>query len=131
LTPQDNSDFQLHAFVSKGMASLLGAADVVVTRAGATTILELAALAKPTILIPNGKLTGGHQLKNASVYTRAGAVYVVYENDLLDDPLVLVQHIKHALTHRDETRHMTKTFSSFARPQAARDMADMILSAIK
>ena len=55
ITPVNNNRFQLHSFVSKDMAKLLGAADVVVTRAGATTILELAALAKPTILIPNGK----------------------------------------------------------------------------
>lgn len=35
------------------MHQLLGASDIVVTRAGATTILELAALSKPTILVPN------------------------------------------------------------------------------
>jgi UDP-N-acetylglucosamine--N-acetylmuramyl-(pentapeptide) pyrophosphoryl-undecaprenol N-acetylglucosamine transferase len=63
LTPQDDDRYQLHAFVSHGMADMLGAADLVVARAGATTILELAALAKPTILVPNGYLTGGHQLK--------------------------------------------------------------------
>jgi len=58
ITPPNNGKFQLHAFISKDMASLLGAADVVIARAGATTILELAALAKPAILIPNAKLTG-------------------------------------------------------------------------
>jgi len=40
---------------SEEMAQSLGAADIVVSRAGATTILELSALAKPTILIPRGK----------------------------------------------------------------------------
>ncbi|HRQ86799.1 MAG TPA: glycosyltransferase, partial [Candidatus Saccharibacteria bacterium] len=50
--PENSEDFQLYAFVS-GVYSLFGAADVVVTRAVATTILELAALERPTILVPN------------------------------------------------------------------------------
>lgn len=128
LTPQSHPDFQLHAFVSKGMATLLGAADVVVTRAGATTILELAALEKATILIPNGKLTGGHQLKNASVYTDAEAVGIVHEQDLLANPFVLKDEIEKMLTRSDKRRKMTEVFATFARPNAAKDMADMILS---
>lgn len=131
LTPPNNNRFQLHAFVSSGMAALLGGADVVVTRAGATTILELAALAKPTILIPNGKLTGGHQLKNAAVYADAHAVKIVDEQIMLNDPTVLVRAIKLVLTEPEDSAAMAKKFSSFARPQAARDMADMILEAVK
>jgi len=113
------------------MAALLGGANVVVTRAGATTILELAALAKPTILIPNGKLTGGHQLKNAVVYSDAGAVVVVDEQSMIDNPAVLRQAIKRILTEPETSAAMTKKFSTFAKPHAARDMADMILDAVK
>ena len=64
------------------MAEVLAAADVVVTRAGATTLLELAALHKPTIIIPNGRLTAGHQLKNAKVYQEALAAVILKEEDL-------------------------------------------------
>ena len=69
-TLSNNDNFKLISFVSEGMASLLGAADIVVTRAGATSILELAALHKTTILVPNAKLTGGHQIKNADCLSR-------------------------------------------------------------
>lgn len=131
LTPPNDSHFQLHAFVSSGMAALLGGADVVVTRAGATTTLELAALAKPTILVPNGKLTGGHQLKNAAVYADAGAVVVVDEQSMLDNPAILGQAIERVLAEPEAASAMTKKFSTFARPHAARDMADMILDAVK
>src|SRR5258708_461430 len=63
-TPQDDSRFQLLPFInSEKMAQSLGAADIVVCRAGATTILELSALAKPTILIPNAQLAAGQQEK--------------------------------------------------------------------
>lgn len=131
LTPPNDSHFQLHAFVSSGMAALLGGADVVVTRAGATTILELAALAKPTILVPNGKLTGGHQLKNAAVYANADAVVVVDEQRMLDNPVVLGQAIERVLTDPEVALAMAIKLSAFARPHAARNMVDMILYAVK
>ncbi len=131
LTPPNDDHFQLHPFVSKGMAALLGGADVVVTRAGATTILELAALAQPTILIPNGKLTGGHQLKNAAVYSNAGAVVVVDEQSMMDNPAILRQAIEHVLVESEVSATMAQKFSTFAKPHAARDMVDMILDAAK
>ena len=113
------------------MASLLGAADVVVTRAGATTILELATLAKPTILIPNAKLTGGHQIKNAEVYCKSRAAIIVDEDDMIADPQILVSAIRNVLDNKEETVKMSQKFSTFARPSAARDVADMIISSIK
>ena len=131
LTPPNDAHFQLHAFVSSGMAALLGGADVVVTRAGATTILELAALAKPTILVPNGKLTGGHQLKNAAVYADAGAVVVVDEQSMLDNPVILRRAIERVLAEPEAATAMAKKFSTFARPHAARNMVDMIIDAVK
>lgn len=127
ITPINNDKFQLHAFVSKDMASLLGAADVVITRAGATTIVELAALGRPTILIPNGKLTGGHQLKNAAVYAEKGAVMIVDEEKIIDDPQILVSAVRSILSNSALANKMTRAFLPFARPNAARDVADMII----
>jgi UDP-N-acetylglucosamine--N-acetylmuramyl-(pentapeptide) pyrophosphoryl-undecaprenol N-acetylglucosamine transferase len=131
ITPEFDARFQLHSFVSKGMAQLLGAADVVLTRAGATTILELAALECPTILIPNAKLTGGHQLKNAAVYAEAGAVVILDEQTMVDNPKSIVTTVTDIIDNNDKTAIMTKKFSKFARPTAAKDMADMILTASK
>ncbi len=131
LTPPNSDRFQLISFVSKDMASLLGAADVVVTRAGATTILELAALVKPTILIPNGKLTGGHQLKNAVVYLKADAVVVVDENEMLEKPSILVSAVADILSNPKHARQMALNFASFVRPNAAKDVANMIVQSIK
>lgn len=131
ITPQNNDKFQLHSFISKDMASLLAAADLVVTRAGATTTLELATLAKPIILIPNAKLTGGHQLKNAEVYSKANAVAVINEDEMVNNPKVLLSSIKEVLFDTDKTNIMVKNFSTFARPNAAKDLAKIILSCIK
>jgi len=128
LMPADNQHFQLYPFVTN-MHSLLGAADIVVTRAGATTILELAALEKPTILIPNGKLTGGHQLKNAAVYEEAGAVVVLDENLLDANKELLAKEIELLLSKPAKTKAMAHRFTSFSKPDAAKDMARMILRA--
>lgn len=131
LTPANDDNFQLHPFVSKDMAKLLGAADLVVARAGATTILELAALAKPTILIPNAKLTGGHQTKNAAVYKDAGAALIVDEDHMVADPTILTKAVVSLLTNEKLSRDMADKFAKFARPHAASDVADMILSSVK
>lgn len=126
--PKNSPNFQLHAFVDK-MPSLLGAADVVVTRAGATTILELAALAKPTVLVPNGTLTGGHQLKNAAVYSEAQVAIVLDEPTIAAEPSLLIKAIKSYLKDQKTTTAMTKRFHKFAKPNAAKDTAKLILSA--
>ena len=126
--PANSDTFQLYPFVTN-MHSLLGAADVVVTRAGATTILELAALEKPTILIPNGKLTGGHQLKNAVVYQEAGAVAVLDEDALLANKQQLAETIDQLFAEPKVTAAMAHRFGKFAKPDAAKDMATMIIAA--
>ncbi len=131
LTPENDPRFHLEPFVSKGMADMLGAADVVIARAGATTILELAALAKPTILVPNGFLTGGHQLKNAAVYAEKGAVAIVDEIELEKKPELLVDAVLNIFADIEHTKAMSAAFYEFAKPHAARDMAELVLSAVK
>lgn len=130
-TPQDDARYQLHDFISEGMASILGAADIVVTRAGATTILELAALEKPTVLVPNAYLTAGHQLKNAAVYAEKDAVVVLDEKLLESDSDLLVSTLTELLINPAKRQKMSRALHSFAKPQAAHDMADMIIGAAK
>lgn len=128
LTPQNDERFQLEGFISEGMSTILGAADVVVARAGATTLLELAALAKPTILVPNAKLTGGHQLKNAKVYADKQAVLVIDEDkfDNVKDT-TLLDAVKKVIEDEALRATLGKNIHTFAHPNAAKDMAAMIL----
>jgi UDP-N-acetylglucosamine--N-acetylmuramyl-(pentapeptide) pyrophosphoryl-undecaprenol N-acetylglucosamine transferase len=129
--PKNSRDFQLLSFVSEGMISLLGASDLVIARAGATTILELAALEKPTILIPNGQLTGGHQLKNAAVYENKGAVLVLKETEMLANPHSIIDYAKKILSNDSFANKLSKEFVKFAKPNSAKDMAEIIVGAIK
>lgn len=131
VTPQNDPRFQLHAFIHHDMHDWLGAADIVVARAGATTILELAALARPTVLVPNRYLTGGHQLKNAAVYAEKGAVELVDEHELEAQPQLLVDTLSALLANPAERARMSKAFHAFTKPHAAKEMADMVVAAVK
>jgi UDP-N-acetylglucosamine--N-acetylmuramyl-(pentapeptide) pyrophosphoryl-undecaprenol N-acetylglucosamine transferase len=99
-----------------------------VARAGATTILELAALAKPTVLIPNDRLTGGHQSKNAAVYEENGAVVTISDQELVDDSSVLPKVIKSLIEDPSRLEKLSREFGKFSKPDAASDVAGMIMS---
>jgi len=126
---RDKQRFQVKAFVGAEMIDTLKAADIVVARAGATTLLELAGLAKPTIIIPNPYLTGGHQIKNAQMYEAAGAAVIIDEARIIAEPNALLDAVNALVLNKKELSSLSKSIHSFAKPNAARDMAQLILQA--
>ena len=129
-TKSFSKDFYLLSFVSKDMWKFLAAADLVVARAGATSNLELAALHKPTILVPNARLTGGHQLKNAQVYQKTNSVKIVSDDEIEKKPEVLSDEILQTLKNEEEMLRLGERFGEFAKPNAAKDVAEMIFEAM-
>lgn len=127
----ERDGWRLQAFVHNGMAKVLAAADLVVARAGATTLLELAALHKPTIIVPNGMLAAGHQLKNAKVYQDALAAVVLSEEELDTNPQLLVRKALSIIRAPSVLRGLGQNFGKFAKPHAAHDMAQMILVTLR
>ena len=107
------------------------AADVVVTRAGATTMAELAAIGVATIIVPSPYLAGDHQTKNAKVYEKAGAAVVLNEFDLKDKPSILYDAIKDLLDDKSKRAKLAKNLRTFAKPDALDGMVQMILDACK
>jgi UDP-N-acetylglucosamine--N-acetylmuramyl-(pentapeptide) pyrophosphoryl-undecaprenol N-acetylglucosamine transferase len=101
-----------------------GAADVVVTRAGATVIAELAAQQKAVILIPAPHLTSGHQLKNAAELAKARAVKVV---DNSASPDELLQAIMALLSNKQHRSQLANTLGKTAKRDAAEQLADILL----
>lgn len=119
----DHPDYKLVDFVYSGMVQVLAAADLVVSRASATTIQELAGLAKAAILIPARQL--GDQIKNAMIYEQAQAA-VVLDDDLIRETPLLTETIL-ALIHDPTKRHeLADKLHDFARPDAAREIAQML-----
>jgi UDP-N-acetylglucosamine--N-acetylmuramyl-(pentapeptide) pyrophosphoryl-undecaprenol N-acetylglucosamine transferase len=115
-------DYRIVAFEAQ-MLRVLQAADVVVARAGATTLLELAALKKPTIIIPNPYLTSGHQLKNAAVYDKADAAIVISEDMVADE---LADAVSLLVTDTSHAADISEKMHSLVRLDAAKEAADEI-----
>lgn len=128
-TAPEHIDYIIKPFVPEGLAVVFGAADVVITRAGATALAELAAMAKPAIIIPSPHLVGGHQLKNADVYGDANAAVILQEEDIILDQRVLQRALIEMFANAVKRRTLTRNFKKFTKPDAALDMAALIVEA--
>lgn len=102
-----------------------GAADVVIARAGATSIAEFALQGRACVLVPNASLSGGHQLKNAESLARSGAVIVIDEAKSRDGALGLA--VAELLDAPDKRRSLAQNIQNFAKPNAADNLAQLIL----
>lgn len=106
------------------------AADIIVTRAGATNLAEFALQGKACIIIPSPFLTGGHQLKNAQYMAGQGAAVVINESDLAADPNRLSKQLAHLLHEPAEQDRLARKLAAFGHPSAAADLAKLILKQI-
>jgi UDP-N-acetylglucosamine--N-acetylmuramyl-(pentapeptide) pyrophosphoryl-undecaprenol N-acetylglucosamine transferase len=100
------------------------AADVVISRSGATTLSELAAARRPAILVPLPNSTDDHQRKNAEVVARAGAAVVIEERELKTG--ALGDAVAALLSNPDRRREMSRAAARLARPDAAARIADRV-----
>lgn len=116
--------YQAHAFLTDDMGQALAAADVVISRAGATTIAELALMGKPTILVPNQTMAG-HQVENAQMLARAGAVRVITEDRLT--PPVLLRELAGICGNETERQDLVEHLKAMAVPDAAERLANEIM----
>jgi UDP-N-acetylglucosamine--N-acetylmuramyl-(pentapeptide) pyrophosphoryl-undecaprenol N-acetylglucosamine transferase len=123
--PEDQRDrYRPHPFLRDDMLAALAAADLVVGRAGSSTLAEVTALGVPSVIVPYPH-AAGHQRANARVLVDAGAARLVDDEDfdagalldaaaLLDDP---VAHLEMAASAR-----------SLGRPGSADAVADLVLA---
>jgi UDP-N-acetylglucosamine--N-acetylmuramyl-(pentapeptide) pyrophosphoryl-undecaprenol N-acetylglucosamine transferase len=103
----------------------IGAADLVISRAGATTIAELTAAGKPAVLVPLPTAADDHQRRNAELLRDAGAVEVIEEKDLTGE--LLAARILDLSASRPRLAAMAAAARRMARPQAARLIVDRAL----
>lgn len=94
------------------MPKKMAAADLVIARAGAMTLSELAMMKKPCILIPSPNVTDNHQYKNAVELEKKNAA-VVYEEKNLDEG-VLSKAVEELLGNDRKLREMQENIGSFA-----------------
>jgi UDP-N-acetylglucosamine--N-acetylmuramyl-(pentapeptide) pyrophosphoryl-undecaprenol N-acetylglucosamine transferase len=107
------------------VASELGAADVVVQRAGASSLAELCVVGRPSILVPFPFAADQHQLSNARGLERAGAAVAIVQSDA--KPARLTAELARLSADPDARARMADAAASLGRPFAARDIASDLL----
>lgn len=107
-----------------------GAADIVITRAGATNLAEFAMQQKCCIIVPNPQLTGGHQTKNANYLSDQKAAVVLYDDAVTAQPDVLGKVITDLLANPAERAKLSQNLGKFAQPRAAKELAQLLLETV-
>ena len=105
------------------------AADLVITRGGATTIAEIAALGKPSILIPLPDAAADHQLKNATEFAHTGGTVIMEQANLT--PHLFQSEIFSLLDNPDLLKKMGENAKKFSHPDAAQKIAQEIMNIAK
>ncbi len=121
-----NPRLRVEPFI-KNFYTASAAADIVIARASATTIAGLSIQAKPMILIPSPFLSGGHQLKNAQAMSDKNAAIVLQEKHLIAKPGLLAEVLEDLLSNTKLRQKLSSAMSRLAKPDAASELARIIL----
>lgn len=111
------------------MDQCMAACDIVIARAGAITLAEIACLGKPCILIPSPNVAENHQFFNAAVFRDAGAAVLIEEKDLTGELLYKV--LLDTVCNSETLAKMSKAAKSLALPNATETIVDEIFKIIK
>lgn len=124
---EDRKSYKAVPYLQNDLKDAYTAADLVIGRAGSATIFELAAYGKPSILIPlpAPQAAHDHQVANAYEYAQGGASTVIEETNL--QPNLVITQIKKILETPGQKESMAERAHAFAKPDAARRIAEEII----
>lgn len=105
-----------------------GAADVIITRAGANTMAEFGLQGKACIVVPNPLLTGGHQLKNAAFLAQRQAAVILEENELSSE---LATSVVSLLENAGQRQKLGQQLHDITIPNAAQKLAKILIKVAK
>jgi UDP-N-acetylglucosamine--N-acetylmuramyl-(pentapeptide) pyrophosphoryl-undecaprenol N-acetylglucosamine transferase len=111
------------------MSSAYAAADLVVCRAGATTLAELTVCKKPAILVPFPAAADNHQYVNAKSLVDAGAAVMIEERDLTGE--LLAAEIRAILASAERRERMARAAGRLGSPQAAKEITDVCTDLVR
>ena len=128
--PEIRKHYHLYPFLKESeLRQAYHAADIVVSRAGSGSIFEIAALAKPSILIPIADSAQNHQQKNAYAYAATGTTIVIEETSLT--PRFFLEKLRFLASSPDTLDSMSQKALEFSKPRAAQIMASYLLEYLK
>lgn len=124
---------RLHVFpLVKGLHKYSGAADVIVTRAGANALAEFGVQGKACIVIPNPLLTGGHQVKNAQALADKDAIMLLTETEVAtDEGLHLQRSIELLLDQPSRRQQLGHNLHELTPSNATEQLADLLIATAK
>lgn len=108
------------------MPSVMAASDLVLCRAGASTIAELTYMGKPAILIPSPNVTNNHQEKNALQLGKKGGAVVISEKECTGE--LLYQKTEKLLKNNDMLTKMSEAMKGAGVPESAKKIVELIIS---
>lgn len=125
MLPEFKSNYHPFPFLDEEhYTHALKAASLIIARSG-SSIFEIAAAEKPSILIPLSSSAANHQKRNAYEYAATGAAVVIEETNLI--PNLFVENIVRLLDDPDALEEMGKKGKSFYKPDAGRKIAEELI----
>jgi UDP-N-acetylglucosamine--N-acetylmuramyl-(pentapeptide) pyrophosphoryl-undecaprenol N-acetylglucosamine transferase len=119
---------EVREFISD-MSGAYQDADLVVCRAGATTLAELTVCKKPSILVPFPAAADNHQVQNALSLVSAGAATMIEEKDLTGE--LLAREIRAILSSPERLERMSRAAGRLGAPAAAKEIADVCTELVR
>ena len=107
----------------------MAAADVVLCRAGASTISELTALGKPTVMVPSPYVTNNHQEKNARLLEKHGGAVVITEPESTGDGLY--KAVSAILSDSEKRTSMARAMEVLGIPDATARIYDTVMALVR
>jgi UDP-N-acetylglucosamine--N-acetylmuramyl-(pentapeptide) pyrophosphoryl-undecaprenol N-acetylglucosamine transferase len=123
-----NTNIEIREYIDN-MEICLPACDLVISRAGASSISEIQALKKPSILIPSPNVAENHQYKNAAVLEKANAAVMIEEKDLNQEKLF--DSINILATDESKRLELEKNIKNFASEKAVEHIVKEAIDLIK
>ncbi len=126
LSNDEKDAYRSVAFLENDMRTALAAADLIISRAGAGAIYEIASAGKPSILIPITESANNHQKENAFEYETAGACVVITEENLFSN--IILSEVVKILENPEKLKKMAENAKNFYKPDAADIIAKDIIN---
>jgi len=123
----DHTGIQLREFLTR-MDLAYSVSDVVISRAGALSISELALVQKPVIFVPSPNVAEDHQRKNAEALVRAKAALMITDDEA---PQSLIKQVLTLLADKSQQKQLRQNIQQWARPEAADHIAQEVVKLIE
>ncbi|MGO4904531.1 undecaprenyldiphospho-muramoylpentapeptide beta-N-acetylglucosaminyltransferase [Flavobacterium sp. W20_MBD1_R3] len=124
---EENENIQIHSFIDR-MDLVYAAADIVISRAGASSVSELCIVGKPVIFVPSPNVAEDHQTKNAQAIVDKNGAILLKENQL-DTQFSLV--FESLINDPEKQKELSENIKCLALPEATKKIVDEIIKLIQ